>query len=222
MLMVPPGGSAITAWRRCHNMKTMFALVRRYAAADDPRVAAANLVALVLAWNAPFYPLYLRGAAGATISEGAWLTLCAFPVFLAVPAMTRWHDTWGRVLLVTAGTGNTLFCTWLLGEASGTSLFLLPCITLAALLFRRSEAWTLFPLLALPIVTGMALSGRYPFSPFACAGAACLAIVWLNAVSVAILLAFLGVLATGLADPGLAVSGQHIRPTSDGVRPRRQ
>jgi hypothetical protein len=198
-------------------MKAAFALVRRYVAADDPRVAAANLVALVLAWNTPFYPLYLFGAAGAAMSKGAWLTLCVFPLFLAVPAITRWNDTWGRVLLVSAGTGNTLFCTWLLGEASGTSLFLLPCITLAALSFRRSEGRLLFPLLALPMVTGLALSGRYPFSPFACADAACSEIVWLNAVSVAILLAFLGVLATGLADPGRPV----IRGP-DGVRPRRQ
>jgi len=198
-------------------MKAAFSLVRRYAAAEDPRVAAANLVALVLAWNTPFYPLYLIGAAGVAMSEAAWLTLCAFPVFLAVPAITRWHGTWGRVLLVTAGTGNTVFCTWLLGEASGTSLFLLPCITLAALLFRRSERVALFAFLALPMAIGVAMSGRYPFSAFACTGAACAAIVWLNAVSAAILLAFLGVLATGLADPG-----QHISPGSGGVRPRRQ
>lgn len=182
-------------------MKAAFALVRRYAAADDPRIAAANLVALVLAWNTPFYPLYLFGTAGAAIGKGAWLTLCAFPVFLAVPVVTRWNGTWGRVLLVSAGTVNTLFCTWLLGEASGTSLFLLPCITLAAVLFRRSEGGALFPLMAFPMVTGLAFNGRYPLSPFACADAACSAIVWLNAVSVAILLAFLGILATGLADP---------------------
>jgi hypothetical protein len=198
-------------------MKSVFALVRRYAAAEDPRVAAANLVALVLAWNTPFYPLYLLGAAGAAMGEGAWLTLCAFPVFVAVPAITRWNGTWGRGLLVAAGTGNTLFCTWLLGEASGTALFLLPCITLAALLFRRSEIWALFPFLVLPIVAGIAMDGRYPFSPFACAAAACSAIAWLNAVSVAILLAFLGILATGMAEPG-----HYVRPASVDVRPTRQ
>ena len=217
MTMGPPGGSAIIAWRPWRDVRAAFAFARRYAASDDPRVAAANFVALVLAWNTPFYPLYLLGAAGATMGEGVWLTLCAFPVFLAVPAITRWQGTLGRVFLVGAGTANTLFCTWLLGEASGTSLFLLPCITLAALLFRRSEVKALFPLLLSPIVAGMAMNGRYSFSPFACAGAACAAITWLNAVSVAILLAFLGVLATGLAD-----TGQHIRSGAGGVRPRRQ
>jgi len=202
-------------------MKSVFAAVRRYAAADDPRVAVANLVALVLAWNTPFYPLYLLGAAGPRMRDAAWLTLCSFPIFLAVPAITRWHGVWGRVLLVVAGTGNTLFCTWLLGEASGTPLFFLPCITLAALLFRRAESGALFPLLALPIVAGMVLNGRYPFSPFACTGPACSAIVWLNAVSVAILLAFLGVLASGLAD-GEQDGEQKVTPGSAGVPPRRR
>ncbi len=187
-------------------MKAVFAAVRRYAAADDPRVAAANLVALVLAWNTPFYPLYLLGAAGVAMRDAALLTLCVFPAFLAVPAITRWHRLWGRVLLVVLGTGNTLFCTWLLGEASGTQLFLLPCITLAALLFRRDEQVSLFALLALPIVSGVAMTGHYPFSPFACTDAACSGIVWLNAVSVAILVAFLGVLATGLAEPGQKIT----------------
>src|SRR5271157_3708027 len=121
MRMVPPGESAITSWRRWRDMKAAFALVRRYAAADDPRVAAANLVAQVLAWNTPFYPLYLLGAAGATMQDAAWLTLCSIPIFLAVPAITRWSAIWGRVVLVVGGTANTLFCTWLLSEASGTA-----------------------------------------------------------------------------------------------------
>jgi len=198
-------------------MKAAFALVRRYAAADDPRVAAANLVAQVLAWNTPFYPLYLLGAAGATMQDAAWLTLCSIPIFLAVPAITRWSAIWGRVVLVVGGTANTLFCTWLLSEASGTALFLLPCITLAGLLFRRSEIKALLPLLVLPIIAGILMNGRYPFSPFACRGAACAAILWLNAVSVAVLLAFLGFLATGMAD-----SESHITPSSAGGRPRHQ
>ena len=187
-------------------MKAALDWVRKYAAANDPRIAAANLVALVLAWNTPFYPLYLLGATGPAMQNGVWFTLFAFPVFLLVPAVTRWNGIWGRVLLVVTGTVNSLFCTWLLGEASGTALFLLPCITLAALVFRRVELGALFTLIALPIVAGVAMNGRYPISPFACIGADCASIVWLNAVSVAILLAFLGVLATGLADGGHQVT----------------
>ena len=170
-----------------------------YIASDDPRVAAANLVAMVLAWNTPFYPLYLRGAAGPAIWPGGWLTLCVFPAFLAIPAVTRSWPFAGRVLLVLTGTANTLFCTWLLGKSSGTAIFLLPCITLAALLFRRDETAALFGLLGLPIVLGIALDGRYPVSPFVCSGQGCPGILWMNVFSVAVLTAFLGLLATGLA-----------------------
>jgi hypothetical protein len=179
--------------------------LRRYAASDDPRVATANLVALVLAWNTPFYPLYLLGAAGEGIRSAAWLTLCSLPFFLSVPAMTRLHPLWGRVLLVVIGTGNTLFCTWVVGEASGTQLFLLPCVTLAALLFRRKERWPLVCMLTLPIAAWLALDGRYPVSPFVCTGGdACRAILRLNEFSVAVLTAFLGWLATGLIESGPA------------------
>jgi hypothetical protein len=181
-------------------MKRLFAVARRYAAADDPRVAAANFVALVLAWNTPFYPLYLVGTAGAAMRSAAWLTLCVFPVFLLVPLITKWHNLYGRVLLMIAGIGNTLFCTWLLGEASGTQLFLLPCITLAALVFRRTEPIALFSMIALPILVGVSLNGLYPISPFVCSGESCGKIVWLNAISVAVLAAFLGLLATGMAE----------------------
>jgi hypothetical protein len=170
-------------------------VIRRYVAAEDPRVAAANLVALVLGWNTPFYPLYLLAAG---MRPGVWFTITAFPFFVLVPAVNRKYPFWGRVLLVAIGLGNTLFCTWLLGEASGTQLFLLPCITLAALLFRRDEPGALIGLLALPVVAGLALDGRYPMSPYACSGAACGGIVWLNAVSVAVLTVFLGWLAAGL------------------------
>ena len=187
-------------------MKRLRAAVRHYAASTDPRVEAANWVALVLAWNAPFYPLYLMGLGG---GPGMWLTAWSLPLFLAIPALTRRHPFAGRVLLALAGSGHTLFCTWVLGEASGTHLFLLPCVTLAALLFRRRERAALFSLLALPILAGIMLDGRYPASPFACMGAVCAAILWLNAVSVAVLTAFLGLLATGLADAGAPPSATH-------------
>ncbi len=128
MTSAAPGVSATTSWRPLHEVRRVWT---RYVGSDDPRVGAANLVAMVLAWNTPFYPLYLRGTAGAGMWPGGWLMLCVFPAFLAVPALTRRWPTGGRVLLVTIGTANTLFCTWLLGEASGTPLFLLPCVTLA-------------------------------------------------------------------------------------------
>jgi len=178
----------------------MIAWLRRYAAADDPRVATGNFIALLLASNTPFYPLYLVAAGGASMSRAAWLTLCCFPFFCAVPAVARWHGYAGRLFLAMAALANTVFCTWVIGEASGTQLFLLPCITLAALLFRRSERVALVGMLYLPVVAGVALFGRYPVSPFACMGPVCGGILWMNAFSVAVLLALFGYMATGIQD----------------------
>ncbi len=172
----------------------LLAALRRYMAAEDPVVATANLIAMVLAWNTPFYPLYVLGTAGAAMHPGAWFTLLSFPVFLVVPAVTRRFSLAGRALLAAAGIANTVYCTWLLGEAAGTQLFLLPCIALAPLLFRRAEGLALLTFLFLPLFIGLGLHGRYPASPFGCDGETCAALHWLNVISVICLLGFLGLL----------------------------
>lgn len=171
------------------------AALRRYMAAEDPRVATANLIAMVLAWNTPFYPLYVLGTAGAAMQPGAWFTALAFPAFLAVPAVTRSYPLGGRVLLATTGLANTVYCTWLLGEAAGAQLFLLPCIVLAPMLFRLRESAALYTFLGLPILAGAALHGNYPVSSVQCMGDSCPALRWLNIISVICLLGFLGLLA---------------------------
>lgn len=193
----------------------LLAALRSYMASDDPRVAVANLIAMVLAWNTPFYPLYLLGAAGAAMQPGAWLTLAIFPVFLVVPAVTRRWPLPGRVLLAAAGLANTVWCTWLLGEGSGTQLFLLPCIFLAAIIFRQAERRALLSLLALPVIAGLTLHARYPSSPFACHAAICENVVWLNAFSVALLCSFLGlIIARMLSNADMMVSVPGRAPAS--------
>ncbi len=177
--------------------------VQRYIAADNPRARQANLIAMVLAWNTPFYPLYLWWSAGNSVFPGAWLTLIVFPLFLAMPALIRRHDLGGRIGLALASLANTVFDTWVLGEAAGTTLFLLPCVTLAALIFRASEKTTFYTMLALPVAAGFALHGRYPASPFVCQAETCASILWLNAGSVACVTMFFAILAaTAPSDPG--------------------
>lgn len=81
--------------------------VAAYAAHDDPMVAACNLVALVVASNQPFYPLYVYWA----VSDHVWPTFLTFlstPFFLAVPAVARRYSKTGRALLPLAGIGNTI------------------------------------------------------------------------------------------------------------------
>ena len=183
-------------------MRRPLSVLRLYVAAEDPRVAVANLIAMVLAWNTPFYPLYLLGAAGTSMQPGAWLTLAVFPVFLAIPAITRRRPFAGRVLLAAAGLANTVWCTWLLGEASGTQLFLLACIALVPVIFRQGERLAFLGFLAAPIVVALALHDQYPASPFACQGPACASLLWLNAVSVACLSVFLALMTGKLLTAG--------------------
>jgi hypothetical protein len=112
--------------------------LRRYVAHPDPATAAVNLVAVVVAGNGPFYPLYVLALIGWD-RTGAWLTMLASPVFFSVPAISRRCSRAGRVALPLIGTANTVWCAALLGGASGVEWFLLPCTVLAALVFRPAE-----------------------------------------------------------------------------------
>lgn len=119
-------------------MTPLLAGIRAYVRHPDPRVAAANVVALLVASNQPFYPLYLFWLVSDDITP-AWFTFLSTPFFLAVPAVARWNGLAGRALLPLAGMGNTVLSAWLFGTASAVEIFLVPCGVLALLLFRPKE-----------------------------------------------------------------------------------
>ncbi|MBC7580273.1 MAG: hypothetical protein H7312_23340, partial [Tardiphaga sp.] len=62
--------------------------LRSYRDNPDPLAVLANTVALVIAGNQPFYPLYLHAIVGQS-AWPAWLTLITMPLFAAVPAVSR-------------------------------------------------------------------------------------------------------------------------------------
>lgn len=169
-----------------------------YAANDEPLAAAGNKVALVLAGNGPFYPLYVIALAG---SEGMpWLlmSLLAFPVFLTVPAIARRHPLLGRITLSLAGTIHTVVCTWVLGEKSGTELFLIPCVALASLLFGAGERIWMLLMAAPPFAAWLLLHGKYGAPPHLYSDDAYAAFLSMNAISVGTLSIFLGIVFSGL------------------------
>lgn len=177
--------------------------LRAYAANDEPLAAAGNKVALVLAGNTPFYPLYVVGLAGGDGMPALLMTLLVFPFFAIVPAISRHSSLLGRAVLSLAGSINTVFCTWLLGERSGTELFLIPCIFLASLLFAAGERILMLPLAGLPLVAYILLHGHYGSPPHLYADAAYASLFSMNAISVGILSMFLGIVFSGLyATPG--------------------
>lgn len=172
--------------------------LRAYASNDEPLAAAGNKVALVLAGNTPFYPLYVAVVAGTDGMPWLLMTLFVFPFFLMVPAISRRHPFLGRVTLALAGVINTVFCTWLLGERSGTGLFLIPCATLASLLFGEGERRWMLPLAALPLCAYIFLHGNYGTPPYLYRDDAYAALFSMNAASVGTLSIFLGIVFSGL------------------------
>jgi hypothetical protein len=160
--------------------------LRRYAAHPDPATAATKLVALVVAGNGPFYPLYMLALTGRD-RAGAWLTMLASPVFFLVPVISRRCPRAGRAVLPLIGIANTVWCAALFGTASGVGLFLLPCIVLAVLLSRPDENWLA------PLVMGLAIGSLILLTEFRFGGLmvvssdAAAALTRLNVVSVATL-----------------------------------
>ena len=106
----------------------------------DRSTAVANLVALVVGFNGPLYPLYIVAMLGAA-GWPSFLTCVSSPGFFAVPWLSRRHPLAGRAALPVIGTLHTVWAAKVLGVDSGVDLFFLPCIVLAALLFRPRERW---------------------------------------------------------------------------------
>lgn len=162
---------------------------RNYIAHPDPATAAANLVALVVASNGPFYPIYVLALIGWD-RPGAWLTMLASPLFFAVPAISHRSARAGRVALPLVGIANTVWCAALFGSTSGIPLFLLPCIVLALLVPHTDERRSGLLLAGLAIacisvLTEVSFDGLMVLSPSALASLA-----RLNVLSATTLTAF--------------------------------
>ncbi|MDB5361626.1 MAG: hypothetical protein JWO51_2923 [Rhodospirillales bacterium] len=174
-------------------LKSLLARLRAYLDHDDPLVATTNLVALIVASNLPFYPVYHL----ALIGWDGWPSLLEAPiglVFFAIPWISRRRSLAGRALLPLIGTINTLFCIKIMGEASGNALFLVPCLVVAALSFRSSERWVMLPLVWLPVAVFLLSIDRLgaPLVPFTEAEFATM--LRLNAVSAGLFVGFIGML----------------------------
>lgn len=126
---------------------------------SDPLAAACVTVAWLIVANKPIYPLYVWGLVGSGVAA-AWLTALTAPLFLAVAVVGRRHGLAARVGLPLVGAADTLFATKLMGPASGTELFLVPCLLLACLSFRVAEAWWARGLVAVLFVTFVAAHDR--------------------------------------------------------------
>ena len=175
----------------------LMARVSAYTDNLDPLAKVAGTIAVVIASNQPFYPLYLHAIVGVA-AWPAWLTLLTMPLFLAVPPLAKRNSLAGRILMVVAGVTNTVLCVKLVGLRTGVELFLIPCVLLGAILFRPSERIMTLPVLALPFLVYLFLDGRLgvPFQTYSDADYT--SIVAVHAISVASLTALTGILFAGI------------------------
>ena len=170
---------------------------RSYTAHDDPHVSAGNTIAMVLAWNQPYFPLYLWWIVG----RDAWVGIPdAFSgvLFFAVPAIARRSGILGRIALVVLSVANVVFCSMMLGEAAGVQLLFLPCGMLAAMLFSWRERFVMLAMTALPLVVWLLTRGRLDIPPIRFPAEAYASLFTLNAVSAGSLMVFFGWLLAGI------------------------
>lgn len=167
--------------------------IAAYLANDDPLARACNIIALVVAANQPFYPLYVVGLIGRDLAP-AMLTFLSTPFFLAVPLLARRSTLWGRALLPVAGMANTILATKIFGQAAGVELFLLPCLLITAAFFRPAERLPAIVLGAVGLGIYLGLDGRYGTPICGCSPADQQSLLGLHALSVGALIVLIGLL----------------------------
>lgn len=157
---------------------------------DDARAATVAATAWLIVANKPFYPLWVGWVAGDGLA--AWPTVATLPAYAAIALLARRHSFAARLALPIVGAIDTLLATKLFGAASGTELFLVPCLMLAVLAFHADEArWSRGLVVGLG---GVFVAARFglgsALGPWS--GEAAAALLGLNAFSVAGLSFFLG------------------------------
>jgi hypothetical protein len=181
----------------------LFSLIGSYAENDDPLVRVANSIALIVASNQPFYPLYLYWMVSEDIAP-AFLTFLSTPFFLAVPALARKQSLIGRALLPIAGTVNTVLCAKIFGVESGVEVFLFPCLILAIMLFQPGERIVSLVIAGAIFGVFFLLHGSYGAPTVAYSADQYASLLRLNAISAACLAALIAYMFSNIL-----VAGKH-------------
>jgi hypothetical protein len=158
---------------------------------DDPLAVLSNTVALVIAGNQPFYPLYLY----AIVGQAAWpalLTLLTFPLFAVIPAVARRNALAGRLMLPVVGVANTALAVKLIGLDTAVELFLLPCVLLSTILFRQTEKRAMAAAIACPFAAYFIIDAAVGAPLATYRAAEYRSIINMHAFSVACLFAMIG------------------------------
>lgn len=178
-------------------LASLWRRVAGYAAHEDPLTNAANWVAVVVAWNQPFYPLYLWAVVGGDKVWPAFLTFLSTPFFLAVPVVAKRHPLAARIMLPVTGIANGVLSTKAFGVGSGVEIFLIPCALLGAALFRPAERAAGLVVIALSAAAYLVPAHVFGQSLANYSAADNSGMAGLNAASAAVLVVFIGLLLSG-------------------------
>ncbi len=141
--------------------KDAYAAVRdrtaHHVRSPDRLAMLANTGATIIWTHLPFYPLLVWWLVGRPVWP-TFLQFLAWPLFFAVPYVSRRHSDLSRALFVIAGVANTLLCTKAFGVATGVGWFFLPSLLIATSFFRVREwmlsgALSLFTVLCVLLLT---------------------------------------------------------------------
>ncbi|MCW8307361.1 hypothetical protein AruPA_09970 [Acidiphilium sp. PA] len=147
---------------------------------------------MIVGTHLPFWPLYVLWCAGWQSLPTSLLTITFTPVFLLIPALSRRNARAARIAMPLFGIANAIFTTWILGVASGSELFLVPCAALSSMTFRHNERWLMTGLTALPLVVWYVMLGHAPAPLHRYGPAALHQLFILNTISPGILLIIFG------------------------------
>lgn len=168
---------------------------------SDPLTQATVTVTWVIVLNKPFYPLYVWWFVGSGV-QASMGTLISMPFFLFVLYLARDWPMAARIGLPLVGTLDTLFETKLFGYGSGTELFLMPCIMLAALSFHPQEKWWQRGVAAGIFLVFLATNDRLGSALYIWPPSELATLLSINVFAVASLTAFIGIRYAGVRRDG--------------------
>ena len=166
----------------------------------DPVVNAATGIVWLIVLNKPFYPFYVWWVTGHGLGA-ALLTGLSAPAFGMLLILAKRNPLWLLAGLPVVGALDTAFATKLFGEASGASLFFVPCALLAAVLLPTRAYRIAWGLAGLIFVLAVGLHGRFGTAIYIWSDKELSALLSLNLVSAASLSFFILIRFARIAKP---------------------
>jgi hypothetical protein len=105
---------------------------------QEKRLGAARALAWVIFLNKPFYPLYMLWLAPNAFGP-SWLTAMSAPIYAAAIWLMTSRPMLARLLIMAAGTADTVIAMKAFGAEAGAEWFFIPIALLVPVMFGPAE-----------------------------------------------------------------------------------